>query len=52
VAPPIDALREAIWLGQAPRAADVLYLAVAAVVSLSLGAFVFSRIDDRLAVEL
>jgi ABC-type polysaccharide/polyol phosphate export permease len=52
VAPPIDALREAIWLGQAPRAADVLYLAVAAVVSLALGAFVFSRIDDRLAVEL
>jgi ABC-type polysaccharide/polyol phosphate export permease len=52
VAPPIDALREAIWLGRAPRLADVLYLAAAAFVSLALGAFVFSRVDDRLALEL
>jgi ABC-type polysaccharide/polyol phosphate export permease len=52
VAPPIDALRDAIWLGRAPRAADVIYLAVAAAASLALGAFVFTRVDDRLAVEL
>ena len=52
VAPPIAALRQTIWLGQAPRLADVIYLVVAAFVSLSLGAFVFSRVDDRLAVEL
>ena len=31
---------------------DVLYLAVAAVVSLAVGAFVFTRVDDRIAVEL
>ena len=52
VAPPIDAVREAIWLGRAPRAADVVYLAAAAAASLALGAFVFNRVDDRLAVEL
>jgi ABC-type polysaccharide/polyol phosphate export permease len=52
VAPPIEAVRDAVWLGRAPRAADVIYLAVAAATSLALGAFVFSRVDDRLAVEL
>jgi lipopolysaccharide transport system permease protein len=52
VAPPIDALREALWLGRTPRTADIVYLVVAAVVSLALGAIVFSRVDDRLAVSL
>src|SRR5205085_2750877 len=42
----------ALSLGHAPRPADVFYLAVAAVVSLALVAFVFSRVDDRTAVEL
>ena len=52
VTPPIYAVRDAIWLGHAPRAADVVYLVVAAVVALALGAYVFSRVDDRIAVEL
>ena len=52
VAPPVYAVRDALWLGHAPRAADVVYLAVACVVALALGAFVFSRVDDRIAVEL
>jgi lipopolysaccharide transport system permease protein len=52
VAPPIYAIRDALWLGHAPRAADVVYLVVAAVVALSLGAWVFTRVDDRIAVEL
>ncbi|MEI8105411.1 MAG: ABC transporter permease [Actinomycetes bacterium] len=52
VAPPIYAIRDAIWLGHAPRLADVVYLVVASAAALTLGAFVFSRIDDRLAVEL
>jgi hypothetical protein len=30
----------------------VIYLVVAAVVALALGAFVFNRVDDRIAVEL
>jgi ABC-type polysaccharide/polyol phosphate export permease len=52
VSPPIYAIRDTLWLGKAPRAADVIYLAVAAVVALALGAFVFTRVDDRIAVEL
>ncbi len=52
VAPPIIAVRDVLWLGRAPRPADVIYLAVAAVVSLALGAYVFNRVDDRIAVEL
>jgi ABC-type polysaccharide/polyol phosphate export permease len=52
MAPPIYAVRDALWLGRAPRPADVVYLAVAAAVALALGAFVFSRVDDRIAVEL
>jgi ABC-type polysaccharide/polyol phosphate export permease len=50
--PPIYAVRDAIWLGHAPRVADVVYLAVAACVALALGALVFRRVDDRIAVEL
>lgn len=52
VAPPIYAVRDAIWLGRAPRLADVVYLAAGAVLALVVGAFVFGRVDDRIAVEL
>ncbi|HUZ82605.1 MAG TPA: ABC transporter permease [Gaiellaceae bacterium] len=52
IAPPIAAVREALWSGHLPRAAEVIYLVVAAVVALALGAFVFTRVDDRIAVEL
>jgi ABC-type polysaccharide/polyol phosphate export permease len=52
VGPPIDAVRATLWLGAAPRAADVIYLVVAAAVALALGALVFTRVDDRIAIEL
>jgi ABC-type polysaccharide/polyol phosphate export permease len=52
ITPPIEALRAPLYAGRLPRLADVLYLAVAAVAALALGAFVFSRVDDRIAVEL
>jgi homopolymeric O-antigen transport system permease protein len=52
VTPPVYAYRDAIWSGHAPRAADVIYLAVACVLALALGAFVFRSVDDRIAVEL
>jgi ABC-type polysaccharide/polyol phosphate export permease len=52
VAPPIYAVRDALWLGHAPRLADVVYLVVAAVLALVLGALVFRAVDDRIAVEL
>ena len=52
IAPPIAALRDALWSGHAPRAADVVYLAVAALVALVVGSLVFRRVDDRLAIVL
>jgi ABC-type polysaccharide/polyol phosphate export permease len=52
IAPPIAAVRDAIWSGHLPGAAEVIYLFVAAAVALALGALVFRRVDDRIAVEL
>jgi ABC-type polysaccharide/polyol phosphate export permease len=52
VAPAIFAIRDALWLGSAPRWTDVVYLLVAAALSLVLGAIVFTSVDDRIAVEL
>jgi lipopolysaccharide transport system permease protein len=52
VTPPIEAVRAPLWAGEAPRLADVVYLVVASVGSLALGAWVFTRADDRIAVEL
>jgi ABC-type polysaccharide/polyol phosphate export permease len=52
LAPPIFAIRDAIWSGHAPRLADIVYLLVAAATALALGAFVFRRVDDRIALEL
>ena len=52
LAPPIAAVRDAIWSGRLPRPAEVVYLVVAAAVALALGALVFTRVDDRIAVEL
>lgn len=50
--PVIEAFRRPLYAGELPRVWDVVYLAGAAVVSLALGAWVFSRVDDRIAVEL
>jgi ABC-type polysaccharide/polyol phosphate export permease len=50
--PAIEALRDPIFFGELPAGGDVLYLAVAAAVSLALGAFVFRSVDDRVAVEV
>lgn len=50
--PPIEALRAPLFFGTTPPAADTIYTVVAAVVALALGAFVFSRSDDRIAVEV
>jgi ABC-type polysaccharide/polyol phosphate export permease len=52
ITPPIYAVRDALWSGHLPRLADVVYLLVAAAVALALGAWVFTRVDDRIAVEL
>jgi ABC-type polysaccharide/polyol phosphate export permease len=52
IAPPIYAIRDALWSGHLPRLADVVYLVAAAAIALALGALVFRRVDDRIAVEL
>ena len=51
ITPPIEAIRAPL-LGSWPHVWDVVYLAVACLVSLALGAWVFNRVDDRIAVEL
>jgi ABC-type polysaccharide/polyol phosphate export permease len=45
-------VRDALWSGNLPRLADVVYLCVAAALALVLGAWVFTKVDDRIAVEL
>ena len=50
--PAVEAIREPIFFGEPPAAGDAIYLAVSAVVALALGSFVFSRVDDRVAVEV
>ena len=52
VTPAVDAIRDPLFFGELPRLADVVYLCASAGVALVLGAFLFSRVDDRIAVEL
>jgi ABC-type polysaccharide/polyol phosphate export permease len=52
VTPPVDAIRDPLFFGRLPHAGDVVYLCVAGVVSLGFGAWLFSRVDDQIAVEL
>ena len=52
VTPILTAIRDPLFFGQLPSWGDVVYSVVAAALSLGLGALVFHRIDDRLAVEL
>ena len=52
LAPAVTALRDPLFFGVLPTLGDTLYLAVSAVAALALGAWVFSRADDRIAVEL
>ena len=50
--PPLYALRDPLFYGVVPDWKDVVYLVGVAAGSLLLGAWVFSRVDDRIAVEL
>jgi lipopolysaccharide transport system permease protein len=51
LSPAIEAIRAPLFFGHMPFWGDALYLAVASVVSLVLGARVFTRIDDQIAIE-
>ncbi len=50
--PPVEAIRTPLFFGTAPSAGDVVYVLVEAAVALALGAYVFTRVDDRIAVEV
>lgn len=50
--PPIEAMRAVLFFGDAPGVGDTVYTAIAAVVALAVGGAVFSRSDDRIAVEV
>ena len=52
VAPAVEAVRDPLFFGRWPSLVDVVYLCVSAVVALGVGAWVFNRVDDRMAVEL
>jgi ABC-type polysaccharide/polyol phosphate export permease len=52
LSPAVEAVRAPLFLGTLPRWSDALYLVVASLVSLALGAFVFTRVDDQIAIEV
>ena len=50
--PAIEAIRAPLFYGTLPFWGDAVYLVVAAAGALALGAFVFSRVDDQIAIEV
>jgi len=52
LSPVIGALRDPLFYGRLPGLGDTVYTVVAAVLALALGAFVFNRVDDQIAVEV
>jgi lipopolysaccharide transport system permease protein len=52
LSPQIEALRDPLFYGRLPGLGDTIYTVVAAVIALALGAFVFNRVDDQIAVEV
>jgi lipopolysaccharide transport system permease protein len=52
VTPAVEAVRDPIFFGELPAAGDAIYLAISAVLALALGSWVFTRVDDRVAVEV
>ncbi len=49
--PAVESFRTPLFAGEPPPVGDLVYLVVATVVALALGAFVFSSVDDRIASE-
>jgi len=52
LAPAVQAVRAPLFLGTLPHWTDALYLVLACVISLALGALVFLRVDDQIAIEV
>jgi lipopolysaccharide transport system permease protein len=51
VTPAVEAIRDPLFYGVLPGW-DALYVVVAAALALALGAFVFTRVDDQIAIEV
>jgi lipopolysaccharide transport system permease protein len=49
--PAIEAYRAPLYAGEAPATGDLVYLVVAALVALVVGAGIFTAVDDRIASE-
>ena len=49
--PAVEAYRAPLYAGELPSAGDAIYVCVAAVVALVVGAVVFNAVDDRIASE-
>ena len=52
ITPGVEAIRDPLFWGRLPYWGDALYLVVAAALSLALGAYVFNRVDDQIAIEV
>jgi len=52
LSPAVQAVRAPLFLGQLPFWGDALYLVVASAIALALGAWVFTRVDDQIAIEV
>jgi ABC-type polysaccharide/polyol phosphate export permease len=52
LAPAIEAFRDPLFYGRLPGLGDTVYTVVAAIMALALGAYVFNRVDDQIAVEV
>src|SRR6059058_693107 len=52
LSPMVEALRDPLFYGRLPGLGDTVYTVVAALVALALGAWVFTRVDDQIAVEV
>jgi lipopolysaccharide transport system permease protein len=52
VSPVVEALHAVLFYGNLPTAGDTIYTVVAALVALAVGAWVFTGVDDQIAVEV
>jgi len=52
LSPAIEAVRAPLFAGTLPHWTDALYLVVACVLALALGALVFRSVDDQIAIEV
>ena len=52
LSPPVEALHDVLFYGRLPTLGDTVYTVVAALVALALGAWVFNRVDDEIAIQV